>query len=139
MLHRILSWRSGRQWRLTRDIPDEPGQFPGNCDQQSGLRFTCPAQAAILFAKPSLRFPANIFDLLRQIRRALQIWMTRLWWLAIGLSSINQHGSRQCVTCLVQALPPDRAAAGVLAWHEPGLELARAFEPRDVIDLSYDG
>jgi len=63
--------------------------------------------------------------------------MPLLWWMPIGPSSFDQHGARQSIARLGQPTPPNRAAAGMFAWHkaEPGHELARVFEPRDVTDL----
>ena len=58
----------GFQRCLSCDIPNKPSTFPGNnSSEDARLGFARPAEGAISLAKPRLRFPANVFDVLWQM------------------------------------------------------------------------
>ena len=68
-LHRQAGWKARLSLErcLPSNIPDKPYEFPGDGREDAGLRFAGPAQSTIPRAEPGLRFPADVFDMLRQM------------------------------------------------------------------------
>ena len=73
--------------------PNEPCQFSGDCCDHTGLGFSCAAQMAVPFTQTGLCLPADILDLLWQVRGSFKIRMPFLWRMPVRPSRFDQHCS----------------------------------------------
>ena len=64
---------SGGDGRMSGNVPNESGEFPGDGRQHTGLGFAGLGEGAIPGAKPCLRLPADIADRLAQVFSALEM------------------------------------------------------------------
>ncbi len=67
--------RSGLKRCLTGNVPHEACQLSRDGGQYTRLRFASSTEIAVSLAKPGLRLPAYVPDMLRQMRGAFQVWI----------------------------------------------------------------
>lgn len=126
--------QSGRERYFAGNVPDEAGEFSGDCCQNTRLRLSSTRKVAIAFAESCLRFPAYLSDLLRQVCTASQKGMLFTRRVTIRPTCFDHHGSSQSIAGFGDRTTPCGAAAGMFAWHQaqPRHQLTRIRKAPDL-------
>src|SRR5271168_2242118 len=103
------------------DGPDEAQQFTSDCCNDLSLVLAGSAQFHIALVQAVLRFPRNLFDLLRNALLSSAQSIPDSWWTTIAPGYFDNDSSQVRVAGFRDASSPDPLATGVLAGHSAAI------------------
>ena len=136
-----MQTRSGGQWCLPGDGPDEGGQFASDGDGDLVLVFALVDQGAITLAEPDLCLPADVLDGRAEFFESDLQLSADLGRIAIGPGAFDEVSAGMTVAGLGDATLAALCATGVFGRCEAevGHELPRVVEAGQVTEFGDDG